>query len=223
MNQYNKMIRPLLLPFFLSIFSAIVSFAQTTNEKDGIEINDAPDQDIPRKSKNTNSTSKSEKKNAIGLGFGQTILLGDYRDHGDNKLGLDLFYQYQASYSFSLLTNFHATTHKQDDGQKMDLKGLVLDIKGTLFDFDSFTPYILGGLGLYWPKAKRIEGNQLIDSKEKMVFGINTGIGGDLRLNEELSFGLLGIYNYPFKSNQSNQASLKGSYAKLMFLFYYHF
>ena len=47
------------------------------------------------------------KKHSIGIGIGQTFLVGEFEDLGENKITWDLLYSYSASHSYDLLMNFH--------------------------------------------------------------------------------------------------------------------
>jgi hypothetical protein len=182
-----------------------------------------------KESANTNEPAKessttSTYNQAIGFGIGQTFLLGDFKDYASNsKLSADLFYLYRASYSFDFLINAHSSSIKGDSGQKIDLKGASFNIKGKLFDFDAFAPYIMGGLGFYFPRATRLNGNTLERTESKMTLGLNMGLGADLQLNERYSFGLLTVYHKPFRLKQETQSSLEGSYFKFMGTFFLFF
>lgn len=180
---------------------------------------------------NNNKEVVVDEKNAspaffqhgLGLGLGQTLLLGDFADHGDDELALDLFYQYRASYTFDFLANFHTNTYKKDDNQKTDLTGFTLNIKGRLFDFDAFAPYLSGGLGMYWPRVTRYNGTVLTQSEKHAVLGVNLGLGADLQLNEHFSFGFATFYHHPFNVKQETQESINGSYMRLMATVFIHF
>ena len=162
-------------------------------------------------------------QHGIGLGLGQTLLFGDFADHGDDELAFDLFYQYRASYTFDFLVNFHTNTYKKDDNQKTDLTGLTFNIKGRFFDFDAFAPYLTGGLGMYWPKVTRYRGGNLAESEKQAVLGVNVGLGADLQLNEHFSFGFATFYHQPFNVKQDTQESINGSYLRLMATLFIHF
>src|SRR5690606_32011095 len=63
-------------------------------------------------------------RHAIGLGFGQTFLLNDLEDNGEDKITVDGFYNYSASHSFDLLVNFHISKHKFR-GQHALIRGIA--------------------------------------------------------------------------------------------------
>ena len=151
----------------------------------------------------------------LGIGLGQTFLMGNYGDHGDDEISLDFFYSYSVSYSFDLIVNTHYSSHEDDD-EKLRIFSLNSSIKSRLFEFDNFSPFIQGGLGFYMPKAKRYVSGSLKNSKEKIVFGANLGSGIDLRLNQHYVVGLLGQFHWPFNSEQNGQPDLKGYYFKLL-------
>lgn len=223
---------------FLGLLLGLTSFAQNSTEKTK-PTNDtttakAPTNTSPVEETNTNETQKSSPAtvvepagpylvHGIGLGIGQTMLFGDFSDHGDDELAFDLFYQYRASYSFDFLANFHTNTYKKDDNQKTDLTGITFNIKGRLYDFDAFAPYFTGGLGFYWPKVTRYSGSNLLESENQMVLGFNGGFGADLQINEYFSFGFAGIYHHPLNVKQDNQQSVNGSYFRLMAIATMHF
>lgn len=160
----------------------------------------------------------SDKKHGIGLGLGQTFLMGKFKKNGDNKIGLDLFYSYNASYSFDLLLGAHFSKHSFQE-KEVDLKGFTMSIKGRAFDFDAFAPYVMGGLGFYQPQID--DGTQ--KSEAKYTFGFNAGIGADLKLNNEFTVGLMAQYHKPFDIKQDDMASVRGSYFKLLLTTMFHF
>src|SRR5690606_3977325 len=92
------------------------------------------------------------QQHGLGIGLGQTFLLGNYGKHGDDKITFDLLYSYAASYSFDLLVNAHMSEHKDSDNDRMRVMGLTSSIKGRFVEYDNFSPYFLGGLGFYAPK-----------------------------------------------------------------------
>ena len=211
----------LMLAFFLINLNL---YAQDTQEqKDVKNTNDTTQSATNTQNEVTPKASSAFLKQALGIGLGQTLLFGDYADHGADKLAMDLFYQYRASYSFDFLSNFHTSTYKKGDGQKTDLTAITANIKGRLFDFDSFAPYLTGGLGLYWPRVTRFQGSNLLQSEKHLSLGFNAGIGADLQLNENLSFGLAAFYHQPFSVKQDSQASVNGSYMRLMATAFMHF
>jgi hypothetical protein len=185
----------------------------------------APDVSKVFKGKKSSSNgSGMNSAHGLGLGIGQTFLLGNYGDHGSDDLTADLFYRYKASHLFDLLINFHTSTQKDSsDQEKMELLGLTTGIKARYFDFDNFSPFLLGGLGFYQPKAKRYINGALVNSETKTVLGVHFGGGAELNLNQSFSFGLQGIYHYPFRVKQETQSSLTGSYFKLMMVLFYNF
>jgi hypothetical protein len=154
-------------------------------------------------------------QHGLGIGLGQTFLFGNYGKHGQDKITADLLYTYSASYSFDLLVNAHLSEHT-DDNEKMKLMGLTSSFKGKFVEYDSFSPYFLGGLGFYAPKAKRLQNNKLEWSDQKVTFGLNFGAGIDLRLNEQYIIGVMTQVHWPFKVTQEEGTALKGYYMKLL-------
>lgn len=168
------------------------------------------------------SSVPSSRKHSIGFGLGQTFLLGDMSSDGEDKITLDFFYGYSASHSFDFLMNMHFSNH-QSGAEEVNLFGLSMSIKSKVYDFDSFSPYVLGGLGFYRPTTTRNLGGNLFDSEGKFSFGFNLGAGADLRLNDKVSIGLMTQFHKPFDIEQENQKDVSGMYLKLMLLGMYHF
>jgi opacity protein-like surface antigen len=166
----------------------------------------------------TNPATSSQRKlrqHGIGLGLGQTFLLGNYAKYGTDKITADLLYTYAASYSFDLLVDLHMSESK-DQSEKMKVMGLATSIKGRVVEYDNFSPYVLGGLGFYAPGARRNINGRYKNTDQKVTFGFNFGGGLDLRLNDEFVVGVMGQMHCPFVTKQDNQPDLRGYYAKLM-------
>lgn len=158
------------------------------------------------------STTREIHKHAIGIGLGQTFLLGQFESHGDNKITADLLYTYTASYSFDLLVNAHISNHEHND-KEVILRGYTMSIKGRSYEFDSFSPFLLGGLGFYMPQIREADGDT---SEAKYTFGFNVGGGVDLRLNRKFVTGLLAQFHKPFNIKQEETKDVSGSYFKLL-------
>lgn len=161
-------------------------------------------------------------KHAFALGFGQSYLFGDFSDLGEDKVVMEFFYLYRASYTFQFQLNVHSHEFNLNN-QSIRLSSTNAAIKAKLYDFDAFAPYILGGLGLYWPTAKRMINNQLRTTDSSTSMGINLGTGMDLYLNKKIAAGFLIHYHYPFREKFDNQPSLEGHYMKLLITFTYSF
>ena len=156
------------------------------------------------------------RQHGLGIGVGQTFLFGNYGKYGDDKITGDLFYSYAASYSFDLLVNAHMSEHKKEN-ERMKVMGLTGSIKGRFVEYDNLSPYFLGGLGFYAPRAKRVDDTGKAKwSEQKATFGLNFGGGVDLRLNEHYVVGVLGQMHWPFRVQQENESDLKGYYFKLL-------
>ena len=158
-------------------------------------------------------------KHALGIGLGQTFLLGNFQSKGDDKIAADLLYTYTASYSFDLLLNAHVSTHEYRD-KAVWLRGYTMSIKGRSYEFDAFSPFLLGGFGFYMPQIKDSTGQT---SEAKYSFGLNAGAGVDLRLNQKMVTGLLAQYHYPFEIKQDESENVRGSYFKLLLTVMYLF
>ena len=154
-------------------------------------------------------------QHGLGIGLGETFLLGRYAKYGEDKITMDLLYSYAASYSFDLLVNAHMSEHK-DDSERMKVMGLTTSIKARLVEFDNFSPFILGGLGFYAPQAKRVVNGDNEWSDRKITFGLNFGGGLDLRLNDHYVVGVLGQMHCPFEVKQDEGSNVKGYYFKLL-------
>ena len=204
--------------FSLSLILSLTSIAWA-QENDSETTKSEPRTQTPSYDSAVVSTIKTH---SLGIGVGQTFLIGDFNDHGEDEITFDLFYTYSASYSFDFFVNLHYSTHEMRN-QEISIPGLAFAVKAKAFQFDQFTPYILGGLGFYRPKATRLQNNMLQETKSKFTFGTNLGAGFDLRLNEKVSFGLLFHYHNPFDIDQDVGEALEGSYSKLMILSSYTF
>lgn len=168
----------------------------------------------------TNSGSfRTPKRHGFGLGIGQTVLGGDFADYGDDKITIDFFYTYLASYSFDLLVNLHFNSLEKDDSTTY-LRAGTVGVKGRLYDFDQFSPYLVGGVGFYRPGR---DTPQYGKSTSKTVFGLNAGAGFDLQLNEEFSIGLLSMLHLPFKVAQDDGPDVEGRYLKVLLTGFYFF
>ena len=158
-------------------------------------------------------------KHALGIGLGQTFLLGNFQTKGDDKIAADLLYTYTASYSFDLMLNAHVSTHQYKD-KAVWLRGYTMSIKGRSYEFDAFSPFLLGGFGFYMPQIKDSSGRT---SEAKYTFGLNAGAGADLRLNDKMVTGLLAQFHYPFEIKQDESENVRGSYIKLLLTVMYLF
>jgi opacity protein-like surface antigen len=155
------------------------------------------------------------QQHGIGLGLGETFLLGDYGKHGQDKITADILYTYAASHSFDLLIDAHSSEHK-DNRERMRVRGLDAAIKARFVEFDNFSPFLLGGLGFYAPQAYRRVNTTYKWTDQKITFGLNFGAGADLRLNDKFVVGVMGTMHWPFKVAQDSGSDLKGYYFKLL-------
>ena len=162
--------------------------------------------------KATTSITRQLQKHAFGIGLGQTFLVGQFEDFGNNGLSADFLYTYTASYSFDLLMNLHFSEHTKER-RKVSLSGYTMSIKGRSYEFDAFSPFLLGGVGFYSPRIQESNGDK---SDSKFSFGFNVGAGADLRLNNHVTIGIMGQFHKPFEIEQDETRDLNGSYAKLL-------
>lgn len=178
------------------------------------EVSETDEREASALAVNSGSPRKLQQ-HGLGFGLGQTFLFGNYGKHGNDKITLDLLYSYAASYSFDLLVNAHMSEHK-DSNERMKMMGLTSSIKGRFVEYDNLSPFFLGGLGFYAPRARRDVGTTTKWSDQKVTFGLNFGGGVDLRLNDHYVVGVLAQMHWPFKVEQDNQSDLKGYYMKML-------
>ena len=88
---------------------------------------------------------------------------------------------------------------------------------------DAFSPYAVGGLGFYRPVEHRLVGANIEKSEGKFAFGLNAGVGVDLRLNKRVIVGILFQLHDPFDVQQDAGAKVEGYYSKLMMTAMYTF
>ena len=127
------------------------------------------------------------RAHSLGLGIGQTFLFGNLGDYGQDSIALppDLYYIFSASHSFSFIANLHYSAHKNDSDQspnhdrdRTQLMGLALGIKGKLWEFDAFSPHLIGGLGFYHPQVR----DTTTQSKNQIVLGTPSGTGSGIAI-----------------------------------------
>ena len=159
---------------------------------------------------------------SIGIGLGQTRLMGDFRDLADDAITPDILYNYSASHSFDLLVDFHYSEHKFKN-QKVIIPGLAIGIKAKTYQIDSFAPFLLGGFGFYQPSVKRELNGELVNSRKKITFGYHLGLGGELRLNRHYVVGVLLHYHNPFDVKQEVGSDVEGAYFKMLLTAMYTF
>jgi len=177
--------------------------------------------EIPESSSMENE-GETLKLHSLGIGLGETFLGGDFADNGDDSITFDLFYNYSASHSFDLLLGAHHTEHKLGTRRTI-LNGATMGIKAKAYQFDSFSPYLLGGLGFYAPKVKREINGVIKESKSHTVFGLHLGVGCELRLNRRITVGVLAVHHDPFDVKQELDPKVEGSYNKLLITTFYSF
>lgn len=169
-------------------------------------------------SKMITAAGRKIHQHSLGIGLGQTFLWGNFESKGDDKITADILYAYTASYSFDLLINYHDSHHEYKN-KKVFLSGISMSIKARSYEFDAFSPFVLGGLGFYQPQ---IEKNG-VQSEVKNTFGFNLGGGADLRLNDKVAVGVLAQFHKPFDVKQDETETVRGSYFKLLLTAMYLF
>lgn len=163
-------------------------------------------------------------KHYLGIGFGETFVYGDFRRNGMSKITIpELYYTYTATHSFDFVANLHYSKHSYKS-HYAQLPGLALSIKAKIFQFDAFSPFVLGGLGFYMPVVKYTNAQGALERSEaRMVLGLNLGAGAELRLNDEVNIGVIAHYHRPFDVRQENVGDVSGGYMKLMITASYAF
>ena len=154
------------------------------------------------------------KKHWLGLGIGQTHLIGNTYKKVDNELGFNGQYLYSASRSFDVYVNFHYSKHTREN-QWVKLPGLTIGIKGRVYTLDSLSTFLLTGLGYYWPSVNREVNGTLMESETKAVLGVNIGTGLGLKLNAKSSISFVGHFHHPFKIKQEIGRDIRGSFFNL--------
>lgn len=187
-----------------------------TNEKTAKKVAE----DIP--SDNTGRIPGELHKHSLGIGVGQTFLRSTLGENGNDKITLDAYYNYSASYSFDFMANVHYSTHHYID-RTATARGLALAIKGKLYQIDAFSPFAFGGFGFYYPGATRPVGNSLVETRSQLVFGMNAGCGVELRLNSNVVIGAIIHYHDPFDVRQEVGPTLEASYMKMLLTALYTF
>ncbi|MBP9674373.1 MAG: outer membrane beta-barrel protein [Bacteriovoracaceae bacterium] len=154
-------------------------------------------------------------RHSVGIGLGQTFLHSDFSKIGDDKIAFpDFFYAFTASHTFDIVANIHSSKHEKG-GSEITLPGFAASIKGKIFEFDDFSPFVMGGLGFYRPDTTNTD--------NKTVFGFNLGLGVDLRLTNQFKVGLLLQHHDPFDVKQKSGPDLEGSYTKFLLTLFYTF
>jgi len=189
---------------------------QLTSDKAAAKVNSPPGADSSER------IPGEIHKHSLGIGIGQTFLRSDLGDNGNDKITEDLYYNYSASYSFDFVANAHYSKHKYLN-RESTIEGLALAIKGKGFQIDSFSPFALGGLGFYLPGASRLKNDVPTETRRQLVFGVNAGVGAELRLNNEVMISVLAHYHDPFDVRQDVGPVLEGSYMKLLIIGFYTF
>ena len=173
------------------------------------------------------------KRHSLGIGIGQTILSGDFKNHGENAIAPDIFYNYSVSHSFDLLINTHWSKHKQavlrsSRNTFTELAALAIGVKGRFFQFDLFSPFAVAGLGLYYPRIRKQEPGETVPTKTKatVTFGHHLGGGVELELNNHFSLAFMGHYHNPYDIKHDTgerEVKVEGAYFKLLVVAFFIF
>ena len=74
------------------------------------------------------------------------------------------------------------------------------------------------------PSVKRPSANgDIVETRTQLVFGVNLGAGVELRLNNEVTVGVIAHYHDPFDVRQDTGTKLEASYMKLLMTASYTF
>ena len=133
----------------------------------------------------SSNQSDGINKHSIGIGVGETFLFSSFEKNGENSITGEFFYSYSASHSYDFLLNLHFSTHEYKE-TKTSLFGVVPSIKGKLWQFDSFSPYVLAGLGFYRPQLTRYVGTAIIVILLGLYCNITTRLTSNKRLAKKL-------------------------------------
>lgn len=208
---------------FFGVVGAFSAFAQSTPKPNIIDLTSKEKSEIISKKIPKSKTLPEElHKHSLGIGIGQTFLNSELGQNGDDHITLDLYYNYRASHSFDLLVNLHRSSHDRMP-RETSVTGLAIGIKGRLFQFDSFSPFVLGGLGFYVPTVTRYKNGNLFSTPTSLAFGNHFGGGGELKLNNKFKIAALMHIHNPFDIKQDMDKELESSYYKLLLNTYYTF
>ena len=210
--------------FTLVVYS-FTTYAQFPENLKNIESNEQVETPTPQASAPqvmSGGSASFMSGHMIGLGIGQTFLSGGYKKNGENKIAGDLFYSYGASASFDLLVGAHYGRYRRE-GKKINLPGITSSIKARLYQYDSFAPFVVAGLGLYRPNGVRDLNGVSQKTKTKTTFGYNLGTGADLKLNDKFMVGFMWQFHNPFGVDQPQGGKLRGTYHRLMITGFYGF
>lgn len=220
MKKWSSIVPILLCCFAISAHAQGLQEILSGNGSDSSKDKESTANRSPR---STNRIHSNLESHSIGVGIGQTFLKSDFGRAGDDKITWDLFYNYRASHSFDFIANYHFMKHRF--GKTFtQTNGLALGIKARVFQFDNFSPYVLGGFGFYQPKIRRdIGGEDFRTSDTKTTFGWHIGSGAELQLNRHFSAGVLLHIHNPFSIQQEQGPDVRGWYYKLLLTGMYTF
>ena len=219
----------LICPPVVSMDSKETAIEKLTSSKESsqdidIDKNNREPQEVSAKEEKARFQVRRDhhlKKHSLAVAIGQTFLHGGFRKHGTDSITPEIYYGYSASHSFDLLINFHLSRHKKLSKEKnkktfSQISGIGVGIKGRVFQFDLFAPFIIGGLGVYNPKIKREYNDEGVTSDSHLTFGHHFGSGVELELNRNFSLAFMGHYHNPYDVKQEASFEIEGSYFKLL-------
>ena len=222
----NNLIKLVILTPVLMAGVSLNAFAEEKQIKPN--IHQLTSEQAAKNSNSENSVNNESRipgeihKSSIGIGIGQTFLRSDLASNGNDKITPDIYFNYSASYSFDFMANFH-WSHHEFLNRSTTIRGLAMAIKGKGFQYDAFSPFAFGGFGFYLPGATRIVNGVPTATRDQLVFGINAGVGVELKLNSNVTVGVIAHYHDPFDVRQEVGPQLEGSYMKLLVTALYTF
>ena len=191
-------------------------FAQGILDLTSLETSRQVASQIPEDRPVSRAAAVVSNKHMLGVAFGQNYFFSDFSKWTEDELGYDFYYEYLASMSFGVMTNFHYISSRRGDN-KLRVVGTDASIKVYFYHFDHFAPYFAGGVGFYHLALNDTHGNSF-------AFGNNLALGFDLVLNEHIKVGMLLHYHNPFDlRDQISGVNLEGSYFRALLLISYIF
>ncbi len=140
----------------------------------------------------------------VGFNFGHTVLFGEWGDLYDDSISYNFLYGYEASQVFSFLINVGFSNHSGQGENSLSVKNIEPDLKVNFLYFDMLSVYGFGGFGIY-PVSQSVG----IANGSTLNFGVNLGLGLDLRIEDRLVFGpgiaIRSIFSKVDKSAKSSE------------------
>lgn len=120
----------------------------------------------------------------FGFSVGHNMLFGEWGSLFTDGLSYNAFYSYEASPVYGLLFNVGFSSHSGQGENSLSLKSIEPDLKINFMRFDMLVLYGFGGFGIY-PISEHVGSA----NGSTLNFGMNLGLGLDLRIDEFLTFG----------------------------------